>query len=61
MEEFEMLQKYRSVSHLILKALKKEIKELGETTESEPVKSILLQRKRELEATLVILQDDAER
>ena len=60
MEDYEKLKLYRSVSPLIVKAIKKEIQELGDTKEEEPVKGILLQRKAELEVILEKIEQDLE-
>ncbi len=61
MENFGILQTYRGVGALIVNALKKEIKELGETEEKEPVLSHLLQRKKELEEILEKIIEDLEK
>lgn len=54
MDDYEILRAYRKINPLILKALHKEIRELGNATE----KTILNKRKKELEAIHFILLGD---
>lgn len=54
------LQAYRLVGGYTIESVNKAIDDISNSKESEPVKSLLVSRKQELEQALEIIQNDLE-